>query len=473
MLTYDHLLIGGEWVASTGGERLEVRSPSDGALVGVVPAGTTADVDRAVSAARAAFDHGPWPRLSVADRLAVLRRMRDHLAERADALDELGPRENGVPCSARAGLRGLELFDFTLAAAVDYPFESDRTGMMGKPATVLREPGGVVAAIVAGNGPLLQAVAKVAPALVSGCPVVLKPPAETPLLTMALADASVAAGLPPGVFSVVPGGVELGRHLVAHPGVDIVTFTGSASAGREIARVAGGQLKRLTLELGGKSAAVILDDADAASTARTVAMGCMAFAGQRCAALSRALVPRSRYDEFVAALHDAVAGLPVGDPGVADTFVGPLLSERQVQRAEEFIGAAVAQGARIVLGGARDPGHPGGTYFQPTVLADVDNAMTVAREEIFGPVLAVIGYDDEAHAVALANDSAYGLTGSVFSPDRERAVRVARAIRAGSIGINATAGEIGLPFGGYKASGFGREYCLEAFDGFTEIKVIA
>ncbi|HVX21712.1 MAG TPA: aldehyde dehydrogenase family protein [Acidimicrobiales bacterium] len=473
MPEYDRLFIGGEWVPPAVPGTVTVRSPADGTTVGTIPEATEADADRAVAAARRAFDEGPWPTTPLADRLAVLRRMRDHLAGRVDDLDQLGPRENGVPVVVRAGRRGLELFDFTLAAAEEYPFESERTGMMGRHGTIVREPGGVVAAIVAGNGPLLQSVGKVAPALVCGCTAVLKPPPETPFLALALAHAAEEAGLPAGVLNVVPGGVAVGRHLVAHPGVDVVTFTGSAAAGRDIGQVCGAQLKRLTLELGGKSAAVVLDDADRDTTARAVAMDCMAFAGQRCAALSRVLVPASRYDEMVDALAGVVAGLAVGDPLDPSTYVGPLLTDRQVERARAYVESAVAGGARVVSGGNPMAGPDGSHFFEPTVLADVTNDMPVAREEIFGPVLVVIPYGTEEQAVALANDSQYGLSGAVFSSDPVRADRVARSIRAGSVGINATPGQLGLPFGGYKASGFGREYSLEAFDSFTEVKAIS
>ncbi|MDT4892354.1 MAG: aldehyde dehydrogenase [Pseudonocardiales bacterium] len=472
MKTYDTLYIGGQWQAPLTERRIEVHSPATGELVGSVPHAGAEEVDAAVEAAREAFDHGPWPRLTLAERLAVLSRMRDHLQAHQDELDELGTRENGVTIAVRPGLAALRLFDYTLGAAQEYVFSERRTGLSGRKGTVVREPVGVVGAIVASNGPLLQSVGKSVPALVTGCTVVLKPPVETPLIVMALADAAEAAGLPPGVLNIVPGDVAEGQQLVAHPGIDAITFTGSAAAGREIGKQCGQQLKRATLELGGKSAGIVLPDADLASAAAVIAGGCMAFAGQRCAAISRAFVPVATFEESVRAIVDAVSALVVGDPLAAGTFVGPLVSQRGLDRVVSYVDAAVAGGATVVLGGARMADRDG-YYFQPTVFVDVTNDMAIAREEVFGPVLCVIPYDTVEDAIAQANDNEYGLTASVFSTDHDEAERVARRIRAGSIGINAAAGDIGLPFGGYKSSGYGREYSIEAFDDFTEVKAIA
>jgi aldehyde dehydrogenase (NAD+) len=473
MHEYDQLYVGGRWQAPHGTGRIEVHSPTTGEYVGSVPRAVGADIDAAVAAARVAFDEGEWPRMSVVERVEVLTRMRDHLSGRQAELDELGTRENGVTIAVRPCKVAVDLFDFTLTAAGAYSFAEARTGIQGRTGEVVREPSGVVGAIVAANGPLLQAIGKVAPSLAVGCTVVLKSPVETPLILMALAEAAQAAGLPEGVFSVLPGDVAEGQYLVAHPGVDTISFTGSAGAGRHIAEAAGRQLKRTTLELGGKSAAVVLPDADLDHAARTVAMGCMAYSGQRCAALSRALVPAALMDDFVERVTAAVSAFRVGDPLDPSTFIGPLVSRRGLERVEGYVAGAVADGARAVLGGSRMADRPDGYYFEPTVLLDVTNDMRIAREEVFGPVLCVIPYDTVDDAVAMANDNDYGLTSSVFSADRAAAERVARRIRAGSIGLNAVAGEIGLPFGGYKASGHGREYSIEAFDDFTEIKAIA
>jgi aldehyde dehydrogenase (NAD+) len=473
MIEFDKLYIGGEWRLPLSDERIEVRSPATGEHVGSTPRASVADIDAAVAAARQAFDVGEWPSLSVADRVVILTRMRDHLAGRGDELNELGTRENGVTIAVRPGLRGVELFDFTLQSASEYCFAEARVGILGRKATVLREPVGVVGAIVAANGPLLQAVGKIAPALVAGCTVVLKPPVETPLIVLALAQAAEAAGLPAGVLNVVPGDIAEGQHLVAHPGIDKITFTGSAAAGRQIGSVCGQRLKRTTLELGGKSAGIVLPDADLDGAAKVIAAGCMAFAGQRCAAISRAFVPAERFAESVAKIVDAVSALKIGDPMEPDTFVGPLISERGLNRVVGYVEGAVSDGATIALGGHRVADRPDGWYFEPTVIVDVTNDMRIAREEVFGPVLCVIPYDTVDEAVAMANDNDYGLTASVFSADRTAAEQVARRIRAGSIGINAAAGEIGIPFGGFKSSGYGREYSIEAFDDFTEVKAIA
>jgi betaine-aldehyde dehydrogenase len=442
-------------------------------VLGSTPEATNVDIDRAVAAARTAFDTGPWPRMSPAERVNILRRARDELASRIDELNTLSARENGVAIAVNSAGSALAVLDFYFAAAERYAFEEQRIGMFGNRGTILREPLGVVAAVTAWNGPLLQPMGKLAPALVAGCAVVLKPPPETPLCSMALAEIFEHAGLPPGVLSILPAGRDVGRHLVAHPGVDKVSFTGSSAAGREIAQACAASMKRVTLELGGKSAAIVLDNADLASTSTFVSLGCMAYSGQACAALTRALVPRSRYAEFVDGLAGAIGRLQVGDPLDPATIVGPLVAERQLKRVESYIAAGVAEGARVALGGGRVADRPEGWYVQPTLLVDVDNAMRVAREEIFGPVLCAIPYDTEADAIRMANDNPYGLSGAVFGGDAGRVERVARSLRTGSVGINAIAGDVGLPFGGVKASGIGREFSIEALDLYTEMKALS
>ncbi|MBX6389366.1 MAG: aldehyde dehydrogenase [Frankia sp.] len=473
MREFPHLYVGGSFVPPATDERLTIHSPADGTLVGRAPAASAADVDRAGAAARAAFDEGPWPRLDVAERARLLGGVRDALAARLADLDELGTRENGIPISVRPAASALAVADHYLAAAGRYPFEQDRRGDFGSRGRLVREPVGVVAGIVPWNGPLLQAMGKLIPALVAGCTAVLKPAEETPLTSLALAECFAAAGLPEGTVSILPGGRDVGRHLVAHPGVDKVAFTGSTAAGREIARICGEQLKRVTLELGGKSAAVVLDDADAATTATLVALGCMVYSGQACAALTRALVPAHRHDELVEALCAAVRALPVGDPLDEKTVIGPLVAERQLRRVEDYIASGLADGARLAMGGRRLADRPDGWFVEPTVFVDVDNSMRIAQEEIFGPVLCVIPYRDEDEAVRLANDTSYGLSGAVFSGDDARADRVARRLRTGSVGVNALAGDVGLPFGGYKCSGIGREFSIETLDEFTELKTLA
>jgi len=473
MTDYDRLFIGGRWVEPSTDARLTVRSPATGERIGSAPEAGTADIERAVEEARAAFDTGPWPRMSLAERLAILRAARDDLAGRLDDLNRLSTRENGVSIAVNPAGTAIAVLDFYIEAAGRYAFEERRDGKFGNRGTILREPVGVVAGVTAWNGPLLQPMSKLAPALACGCTIVLKPAPETPLSSMALAEAFARAGLPEGVLSILPAGRDAGRHLVGHPGVDKVSFTGSTAAGREIAQLCGAALKRVTLELGGKSAAIVLDDADLATAATFVSLGCMAYSGQACAALTRALVPASRHDAFVDALAAAIGRLKVGDPLDPATIVGPLVAERQLRRVEDYIASGVAEGARIVLGGGRVPDRPDGWYIQPTLFANVRNGMRIAREEIFGPVLSVIAYDTEDEAVAMANDNPYGLSGAVFGTDLARVERVARRLRTGSVGLNAVAGDVGLPFGGVKASGMGREFSIETFDHFTEIKTLS
>jgi acyl-CoA reductase-like NAD-dependent aldehyde dehydrogenase len=470
---FDRLLIGSRWSAPATSERLEIRSPATGELVGTAPHATPSDVDAAVAAARLAFDDGPWPRMTTAERIAALRPIRERLEAAVAELDVLATRENGVPISVQPTMSAVAVFDWYLAEAARHADSEQRTGAFGTRGTIYREPVGVIAGIVPWNGPLLQAVGKLAPALVTGCTAVLKPAPETPLTSLFLANLFADAGLPEGVVSILPGDRETGRHLVSHPGVDGVAFTGSTAAGRIIAEECGRALKRVTLELGGKSAAVVLDDADPAQTATLIALGCMVYSGQACAALTRALIPAARYDEFAAAIDAAVAGLPVGDPLDPATVIGPLVAERQLTRVLDYVDSGIAAGAKPLRGGGRVKDRPDGFFVEPTILTGVDNAMRVAQEEIFGPVLCLIPYETEADAIRLANDTPYGLSGAVFSGDDERATRVARALRTGSVGINALAGDVGLPFGGYKCSGIGREFSAETFDHFTELKTVA
>jgi aldehyde dehydrogenase (NAD+) len=470
---FDRLLVGSAWAEPRTKERLVVHSPANGEQVGTAPHAGPADVDAAVAAARRAFDHGPWPRLTTAGRIAALTPVRERLETIVADLDVLATRENGVPISVQPTMSAVAVFDWYLAEAAQREESEQRTGAFGTRGTIYREPVGVVAGVVPWNGPLLQAVGKLAPALVSGCTAVLKPAPETPLSSLLLAGLFADAALPDGVVSILPGDRDTGRHLISHPGVDAVAFTGSTAAGRIIAAETGRALKRVTLELGGKSAAVVLDDADPASTATLIALGCMAYSGQACAALTRALIPASRYEEFAAAIDAAVGAMPVGDPLDPATVIGPLVAERQLTRVLDYIESGIQAGAKPLRGGRRLADRPEGWFVEPTILTGVDNAMRIAQEEIFGPVLCLIPYDTEADAVRIVNDSPYGLSGAVFSGDDERATRIARALRTGSVGINALAGDVGLPFGGFKCSGIGREFSSETFGHFTELKTVA
>ncbi|MGW1028574.1 aldehyde dehydrogenase [Streptomyces sp. NPDC002577] len=467
--------IGGEWVAPAGSDRLRVVSPSTEEVVGEVPVAATADMDRAVDAARSAFDEGPWSRMTPDERAAVLARAASILRKReADiagvTVDEMGCAISQAP-KAQTGMVA-SLFDYYAELIRTYEFErevaaGDHTGL------VTNEPVGVIAAIVPWNAPVTLASWKSAPSLAAGCTVVVKPPPEAPLSNFILAEALEEAGVPHGVINVVPGDREVGEHLVTHPGIDKVAFTGSTAAGKRIMTLCGDQVKRVSLELGGKSAAIILDDADLATVVPALVNGGMHLSGQVCGAHTRILVPRSRYAETVEAAAAAASAVPVGDPHDPSTLVGPLVAERQRDRVEGYIALAVDAGARVAAGGTRPAHLPRGWYVAPTILADVDNSMRVAREEIFGPVLCLIPYDDEDEAVRIANDSPYGLAGGVWTGDPARGLRVARRMRTGTVAINGSYPPFPLvPFGGFKESGLGRELGPEGLQNFLEPRSI-
>ncbi|HTU13104.1 MAG TPA: aldehyde dehydrogenase [Allosphingosinicella sp.] len=470
----DHFFIGGAWRAPATSARIEVVSPFTEDRMGGVPGASPADMDVAIAAARKAFDRGPWPFMSIAERAELLGRIAAYLRDRGPDIARLVSDEMGGPMGrlGRAPGAPADMIDRVAALAVETGDTHRRQGLLGE-ALIRHEPVGVVAAITPWNGPLTLLLMKFAPALAMGCTIVAKPSPEAPLDAFVLADACDAAGLPPGVFNLVPGGREAGEYLVSHPGVDKVAFTGSTAAGRRIAEICGRDLRRCALELGGKSAAVALDDADPALVAAVAVPFGLAFNnGQACAALTRILVPRARQAEFVAAIEAEMAKLVVGDPADPATHVGPVVAARQRRRIEGLIASGREEGARLVRGGDR-PAFAKGWFVAPTLFADVDNAMAVAREEIFGPVGVVIPYDggDEA-AVAIANDTPYGLAGAVFSADPARAYEAAKRVRAGTMGVNTFAIDPGLPFGGYKASGIGRENGVEGLRAFTETKVV-
>ncbi|MDB5497296.1 MAG: Aldehyde Dehydrogenase [Phenylobacterium sp.] len=468
--------IGGKWLPPATGGEIRVHSPADLKYVGQAPDGSPADMDLAVAAAREAFDRGPWPRMASAERAVVLRRMAAILRAQADEVAELLCDEMGAPITflKRGGGDGVSrLFEYYADLAETWPFEAARQGALG-PAVIRQEPVGVVAAITPWNGPMYILALKVAPALAAGCVVVAKPAQETPLDAFCLADAAEQAGLPPGVLNIIPGGREVGDYLVRHPGIDKVSFTGSTAAGRKIGAICGEQLKRCGLELGGKSAAVMLDDADITSLVQcAVPLGLAFNNGQACAALTRVIVPRARHNEVVDAFVDVVQRLTVGDPRDPATELGPLIAERQRDRVERYIALGRAEGATLAVGGGRPAGLDKGWYVEPTVFSDAANDMTIARDEIFGPVGVIIPYDggDEA-AIELANASTYGLGGAVFSADSERAYRAASQIRTGTIGVNMFGVDPLCPFGGFKGSGIGREMGPEGLAGFIEYKSV-
>ena len=472
------IFVGGAWKAPEGGSSIDVVSPHTGEPIARVATAGPADVDRAVDAARQAFDEGPWPRADPAERIAAVRRLAVLYAERRRELAALISAEMGAPITfAKQAHVGLPLFMMQALCDVaeSHAWEERRVGAYGAEILLRKQPVGVVAAIVPWNMPQFLIATKLVPALLAGCCVIVKPAPETSLDALLLAELLDAAELPPGVVSIVPGGGDVGQHLVSHRGVDKVSFTGSTATGRQVALACAAGLKQVTLELGGKSAAVILDDADPAHVATGIQMASLTNSGQLCNALTRVVVPAARSDEFVDALASVVTSLRVGDPSDTETQLGPLVSERQQERVWGYIDEGRREGARLVTGG---PGRPDGLdrgwYVRPTVFADVDNGMRIAREEIFGPVLSVIPYHDEAEAVRIANDSEYGLAGSVWTADVERGLDVAGRIRTGTFGVNqGYTMDPAAPFGGVKGSGYGRELGREGLDGYLDVTSIA
>jgi aldehyde dehydrogenase (NAD+) len=464
------LFINGEFrVADKSHPVLEAAT---GELLGDGASATETDIDAAVAAARAALPD--WSGTSPDHRAKVLKAFAGALHQRAAATSELVSRENGMPMSLSGGANGLfpaALLGYYAKLIEATPIEEIRPNPTGH-TIVRREAVGVIAAIVPWNYPQALAAFKLAPALAAGCTVILKASPETALDAMVFAQAAEEAGLPHGVLNVVPGGVEAGAHLVSHPGVDKVSFTGSTTVGRIIGEVCGRMLRPVTLELGGKSAAIILDDADMDLTMRGLRNVSFINNGQTCFLGSRILAPRSRYSEVVEALSDLVKGLTVGNPLDTDTDIGPVVTERQRDRVLGYIEAGKSSGARLVAGGGIPRNQTRGWFVAPTVFADVDNSDRIAQEEIFGPVLAVIAYDDDRQAIELANDSEFGLAGTVWSADADRATEVAREIRTGTVGVNDYQLDINAPFGGVKASGIGRELGPEGLDEFFSLKSI-
>jgi len=476
MREHQRLFIGGEWVEPAGTGTIDVISPHSEELVGRVPEGTPADIDRAVAAARDAFDNGEWPRLSPEERIAAVQKFSEVYAAHIPDMAAVITEEMGSPITfsnlAQSPAPWMMLNTF-LQIAAEYPWEERRQGVLGSDVIVRREPAGVVGAIVPWNVPQFVIMSKLAPALIAGCTIVVKPSPETPLDAFLMADLLDEAGIPKGVVSVIPAGREVGEHLVRHPGVDKIAFTGSTAAGRRIASICGEQLKRVSLELGGKSAAIILDDADLAATVEGLKFASLMNNGQACVAQTRILASRDRYDEVVEAVSGMVGALAVGDPQDEATEVGPLVAERQQERVEKYIAVGQEEGAKVAVGGnGRPSGVEKGWYVKPTVFSGVDNSMRIAREEIFGPVLAVIPFDDTDDAVRIANDSEYGLAGSVWTGDIDQGLDIARRVRTGTYGVNQYTMDFIAPFGGYKGSGLGREFGVEGLSHYVELKSI-
>ena len=478
MIIYDKLFIGGVWTEPSDPELLEILSPHDESVVGRAAQAQPADVDRAVAVARAAFDAGTWPGTPAVERIAVLRRLNALREARAEEIAAVISSENGsAGWFTRAGQPGLSRqANAYFKAAEELAWEevltpTDPTATVRS--VVRREAIGVVAAVIPWNSPFSASLAKIIPALLAGNTVVLKVSPENSLSMGLLAELLAECGLPQGMISVLPADRETSEHLVSHPDVDKIAFTGSTRAGRRIASIAGEQLKRVSLELGGKSAAIVLPDADLAKFTAGLAFTSLLNNGEACIAQTRILAPRGRYEEVVDAVKQVVESLKVGDPQDPDTFIGPMIRRDQQQRVRDYIEIGIKEGARLVTGGPEVPdGLEQGYYVTPTVFADVDNSMRIAQEEIFGPVLVVIAYEDEDDAVRIANESEYGLSGGVWSSDEAHALAVARRIRTGTVTINGAPIGFDGPFGGYKASGIGREYGFAGLNTYIEYKTV-
>lgn len=461
-----------------GRDVIKVVSPHSELPIGEFTVATVADVDDAVTKARAAFDNGPWPRLAPGERIAAVGRLAEIYRGRATEMATLISQEIGAPISfaqrAQVGLPTVMMSAFSQLAE-QYPWQSDRDGFYGAPVRVRKEPVGVVGAIVPWNMPQFLTIGKLVPALLAGCTVIIKPAPESTLDALLLGDMLAEVGLPDGVVTILPGDVTTGAAVAGHPGLDKVSFTGSTAAGRAVAAACAPNLTKVSLELGGKSAAIVLDDAEPEKVAAAIRSASLSNSGQICNALTRILVPQHRAAEFVDALADQMTSLAVGDPADKTTQLGPLVSQRQQHRVRSYIEAGQQQGARMVVGGVDMPeGLDTGWYVRPTLFADAGNDMTIAREEIFGPVLTVISYRDVDDAVAIANDSDYGLAGSVFTADTDRGVAVAEQVRTGTIGVNqGYTMDPFAPFGGVKGSGYGRELGPEGLESYLDIKSIA
>lgn len=472
-LRRDSLYIGGQWVPASGTQTIEVINATSEEALGTIPDGVHEDVDRAVGAARLAFDDSDWATSDGNDRAAAMHRLADAMEKRGPDIARTVTQQNGMPITLSEQMEGM-----FAAAIIRYYAElarqvvdERRPSPMGFDTVIQHSPVGVVGAITPWNFPQVLGAMKIGPALAAGCTMVIKPAPGTTLDSYLLAEAADEAELPPGVLNWVAGERDLGAYLVSHPDVDKVAFTGSTTAGRAIGEVCGRLLRPVTLELGGKSAAIILDDADLDTMLEGLFFASLANNGQTCIVCSRILAPENRYDEIVEAVAEFARTKRVGDPLDPRTEVGPLASAAQRERVEQFIEGAKAD-FRLVAGGSRPKALDRGWFVEPTVFADVDNSAKIAQEEIFGPVLSVIKYRDEKHAVEIANDSMYGLGGTVFTADVERGLAFAHRLQTGSTGINGFGFDVNAPFGGVKASGLGREMGPEGLVAYQQTKSI-
>jgi aldehyde dehydrogenase (NAD+) len=465
----DEIFVNGAFETAHSNERIRVINPATEEEIGSIPDGDAEDIDRAVRAARDAFDTTDWKDISPRERAVYLRGLARAVEARAEEMAVLVSSQNGMPISmSRVGNGSTPAASYRYFADLGDQLEVEE--VRGSNTIVRREPVGVAGLILPWNGPQAMIAWKLGPAMVAGCTVVIKPSPETSLDAYLFAEAVIEAGIPPGVVNFVTGDRLTGDALVRHAGVDKIAFTGSSAAGRLIAETCGAMLKPATLELGGKSAAIILEDADLEAFRPLVSQVCSPNTGQVCRACTRVLAPRSRYDEVVGLVAEAMSDVPMGDPMDPSMVFGPLVAERQRDRVEGYIRLGTSEGAKVVVGGGRPSHRSVGFYVEPTVFRDVDNSMRIAREEIFGPVLVVIPYDDEDDAVRIANDSDYGLGGYVFTSDVERGTRLARRIESGTVGVNHYAMAMDSPFGGYKNSGLGRELGRESLDAYLQSK---
>jgi aldehyde dehydrogenase (NAD+) len=467
------LWIGGAWVSAHSGRMIDLISPNTEQVIGSVAEADETDMDAAVGAARAAFDHGPWSRMSLAERIGILKSMSAHLHARNDELAKCWTLQMGGLASFAGMMHAgsTMTFDGIIGMAESFAFVAQRPSQAVHTALIAYEPVGVVAAIAPWNGPYGIMLNKVAYALAAGCTVIMKPSPETPLEAYIIAEAAEAAGVPAGVVNLVCGHRDASDHLACNPGVDKVSFTGSTLAGKRIASVCGDRIARCTLELGGKSAAILCDDFPIEGAAKMLTGTITMMSGQVCAMLSRVLVPRARHDELAAAIATEMKQVVIGYSDDPTTQLGPLAMKRQLERVEMYIEEG-KRTATLVTGGGR-PSHINQGYFiEPTLFANVDNQSRIAQEEIFGPVLSLIPFEDEEDAIRIANASNYGLNGSILTGDVDTAYRLARRMRTGGVGQNGLRMDFGLPFGGFKQSGIGREGGLEGLLGYLESKTI-
>jgi aldehyde dehydrogenase (NAD+) len=471
----DRLFIDDRWVEPSSDGKIDVVSPVTEEVIFSVAEAREADMDRAVAAARAAFDKGPWPRITHAERAGWMLKLGEALKARNDELGHAWTNQIGAlhAITRNAGNNSAATFERYAAMASTFEWEEAHTPGDGVGrAMIVREPVGVCAAVVPWNSPLGLACGKLAPGFLAGCTFVLKASPETPLDAYILAECAEAIGLPPGVLNVVAAHRPASEHLIRNPGVDKVAFTGSSAAGKRIASILGERMARYTMELGGKSAAIVLDDYGTDEAVQNLTGSLCRLSGQVCAALTRVIVPRARHDDFVDSFSAAMAKVRPGDPYDPASSYGPLAMERQLERVQGYIAKGKEEGARLVYGGGRPAGLNRGYYFEPTLFADVDNQMTIAQEEIFGPVISLIPCDDEEDAIRIANDTVYGLNGAVLTHDKQRAYDVARQIRAGNVSQGRMRIDFSIAFGGYKQSGVGREGGREGLLPYLEPKTL-